>query len=70
MNIKGIYRLLLITLLLISSIRTISQDNTIFEDGRLNYNREIAGGFLLHNFGWGLNFMKHFHQSVNKKKYF
>lgn len=47
-----------------------AQDNTIFEDDRLNYNREIHGGILFHNYGWGLNFSKYFHQTVDKQRYF
>ena len=70
MSKKGIYRLFFITLFLINSSGVFSQDNTIFDDDRLNYDREIAGGFFLHNYGWGLNFMKYFKQTVNKQRYF
>lgn len=47
-----------------------AQDNSIFEDDRLIYNKEASGGVLIHNFGWGLNFSKYKKQTIDKYKYF
>ena len=67
---KYFYRKLLIVLLLLWAGGILAQDNSIFEDDRLNYNRETHGGFFLHNYGWGIEFAKYFHETVDKQKYF
>jgi len=66
----NLYKSFLIVILFAWTSSLLAQDNTIFDDNRLNYNREIHGGFFLHNFGWGLNFAKYFHQTVDKQRYF
>lgn len=70
MNLKELYRTFIIVSLLAWTSSIFAQDNSIFEDGRLTYNREVHGGFLLHNYGWGLNFAKYFHKTVDKQNYF
>jgi hypothetical protein len=70
MNIKDTYRAIVVILLLIGGLNVSAQDNSIFEDDRLNYNRELHGGIFLHNFGWGLDLSQYFTQTVDKQRYF
>ena len=63
-------RILLFVLLIIGWTNVFSQDNSIFDDNRVHYKREIHGGFFLHNYGWGLDFAKYYHQTVDKQRYY
>jgi hypothetical protein len=70
MNIKDLYKTFVFLLLFAWAGSSLAQDNTIFEDDRLNYNRELHFGFFLHNFGWGIELSKYFKQTVDKQRYF
>ena len=69
MTLNKKYRLFFYLLLLLI-VKQSDAQNTIFDDDRLNYNRAASGGVMIHNLGWGLDFEKYYHKTVDKKRYF
>ena len=59
----------LFLLLLIAGGTVVSGQETIYtdDDVHISYNREVFAGFIANTQGWGLNFVKNFFRTVDKR---